>query len=642
MPLIQQIREAEAQVPVLEGRARQTKEDAEADGTITPEEQADIDRVEGKLADLRSLLRNLTEQWEANKQAYSEFRNRLSDGLAEASACQYAVMEGLQSRIIAAQDATDAKAGEEDYATALAQGEVLEGLVGEFHTQMAELEIKRADYEERLASIQPKLEEYSQSLPTHGYVDQQMGEMVTIQGEMETAAEAGDFEAALGHLDRLAAKVDEIDAAIIAKEEEYRTARGTLDDRLNEISQDAYFDIMAERDALGSSTDAIDTAAEAEDWQGALTLTEQALVDCESYSALVQEQENTKSTIESRIEPMRSGIDAHSGSTSSVKSGAEANLATIEAALRGEGSLNQALQLTDTVMTQISEMDTLKSVNDRLAAADPDDLDDVSRQIVEEMKAAGTLNTLPTEARTDLVNNMMQGTPTADEHAAIQEIFSMPHIDRQFEAIDEERRQSIIDAYMSDPEVQRMAEEWDGMDADERMAAVRKLIEVPCGDEGWDVGMPDRIEPITDGWTDGTITLGAYTHETGNPPQSLMTFNVGADAMNPDDFGFADALDTVTHEIGHRYQMQLIERLNPSHPDPLEPGDPEYEQARWLQQDDNYLNNHNAQFDNIYWTSPSETHSRVMGSEMQAGLREGFDLPEAEGGHDHHGHGHTH
>ena len=95
--------------------------------------------------------------------------------------------------------------------------------------------------------------------------------------------------------------------------------------------------------------------------------------------------------------------------------------------------------------------------------------------------------------------------------------------------------------------------------------------------------------------------------------------------------------------MGHRYQMQLIERLDPSHANALSPGDPEYEQARWLQQDDNYFNNHHDEFDNIYFTSPSETHSRVMGNEVKQGLAEGFDLPEEEedddgGGGDGHSH----
>ncbi len=117
-----------------------------------------------------------------------------------------------------------------------------------------------------------------------------------------------------------------------------------------------------------------------------------------------------------------------------------------------------------------------------------------------------------------------------------------------------------------------------------------------------------------------------------------MTFNTNADAHG--DFG--EVLDTITHEMGHRYQMQLIERLDPSHPDALSPGDPEYEQARWLQQDDNYFNNHHDEFDNIYFTSPSETHSRVMGNEVKEGLREGFDLPEEEDDDGGGGDGHSH
>lgn len=625
----------------MEDTARQTRADAESDGHISPDEQRRIDAVEAKLADLRALVSGLREQWTTNKANYDALRNSIADGLVAASRCEYQILVPLQEQIIVKQDAADAAAGERDFATALGPARELESLLADFETRLADIEEKRAEYEPALAALQPRLVQHSQSRPELAYVDGLMSERVTLQDEMEAAAETGDYETALRLLQDLTAKLDEIDAAILAKKTEYEEQRSVLGERITELTAEVYVDIGAERDALAATLGPIDQAAAAEDWQTALDLTAQGLVDCESYEALVDEQEALKTTIEERLATIRSDLEAHEDSTSSVKRGAEANVARIEAALTGGGSLADALARTDTVMHQIEEMAVLKSVTDRLDAADPADLDDVSRTIVEEMTAAGTLNTLPTEARTTLIDNMMSGTPTDDEHAAIQEIFSIPHVDRQFEEVDRQTRQSIIDAYMSDPEVQELADNWHEMESADRMAAVRKLIEVPCGEDGWDVGVPANIVPFDQPRdADGSLLYGAYSHSSDR-----MTFNVNDDAHG--DFG--EVLDTITHEMGHRYQMELIERLDPSHPEALSPGDAEYEQARWLQQDDNYLNrfsdpaDDDDPFDRIYFTSPSETHSRVMGNEVKAGLRAGFNLPEEEeedgGGH---GHGHTH
>jgi hypothetical protein len=639
--IIEQIREAEAQLPALNETARRTHAEAMEDGEISPDEQRKIDTIDDKISNLRDMVQRLRDEWQRNKDNYTQMRDAMSGPLAAASVCEYEILSADQEAIIAADTATNASAGAEDFADALVKGGELEQLLADFQTRLELIEEQRAEYEPALAALQPRLDQYSQSTPELAYADALMSDLVTTQGEMEAAATSGDYENALRLLSDLTAKLDEIDAAIEAKKAEYTEQRSAFDSRLSEVSAEVYVDIGAERDALAESASAMDTAAAAEDWQTALDLANQGLVDCESYHALVTEQQGVQATIQERLTVIKSDLAAHSDSTSSVKRGADANVSTIEGALSGGGSLNAALALTDTVMQQITELNALKAVNDRLAAADPDDLDDVSRAIVDEMKAAGTLNDLPTETRTTLVDNLMRNDPpTDDEHAAIQEIFSLPHVDRQFEAVDSEVRQSIVDSYMSDPEVQELAANWNDMEPADRMAAVNKLIQVPCGEDGWNVGVPANINAFDTPFVDGSGLYGAYSHGS-----DTMTFNVNDDAHG--DFG--EVLDTITHEMGHRYQMQLIERLDPTHPNALSAGDPEYEQARWLQQDDNYLNrfsdpdDDDDPFDRIYFTSPSETHSRVMGSEVKAGLREGFNLPEGEddeeGGH-HHDHAH--
>ncbi len=573
----------------------------------------------------------------AAKDQYEQILGTLNARLDAASQCEYVTLVPIQEQIIAAQGQLENAVVNHDYVLAMEEVEGLSSLLDEFETRFAEVEQQRLDYETGRAALDPKISEYSVSREEWIYLEPETSRLADLVTTLDTQVSAGDYVAALGLLADVEACIVAIETAMEDKKADYETQRADFDSRLIDAQKTTYIDLVDLRDGLAATVTLIDQAAAASDWQAAYDLVGQGLVDLDGLEAGVAEQVELERLINSRLPAIKTEFGTLSGVTSSIQTTAATRLAGIERALAGNGSLTQAALDVDTFFEEVNELAEIKRVGALLDAADPADLDDVSRQVVEDMKAAGTLDRLPTELRTTLVDNMMQGTPTADEHAAIQEIFSMPHVDRQFEEVDSKVRQSIVDAYMNDPDVQELATNWATMDPAARQAAVATLIEVPCGDEGWDVGTPGSIAPFDTPFSTapGAENLyGAYSHS-----RDEMTFNTNDDAHGD----FSEVLDTITHEMGHRYQMQLIERLDPAHSDALSPGDPEYEQARWLQQDDNYFNAHHDEFmDNIYFTSPSETHSRVMGSEIKQGLDEGFDFPEEEEGDDGGGHGHTH
>lgn len=708
---IEQITAAETQIDTMVQNERSMRAEAMADGTIDSTEQASLDRIKGKIDQLRDAVQKLRTEWEENKRIWEsragdfgqlngqldELRawehidySALESGIDEVAAaeaeqdfagatalldsaiasmdpvyqeyqrqsaakdqyeqiwsalqprldasaqCEYAALTPVQEQIIAGQAQVENAVMNRDYVVAVEAAESLAAHVDEFEARFAEIEEQRAEYQAGRAALDPRITEYSVSRPEWTYIEAKLGQLADLLTATDALVTVGDFAGALASLTEVEGAIDAIDTAIADKQAEYETQRADFDARMTAVQATTYVDLAALRDGLAANIGPIDQAAAAGDWQTALDLVGQGLVDLDSFDAAVTEQEDLERLIKGRLPALKTELGTFTDVTSSVKTTATARVASIEGALAGRSSLTEAARNIDTLVAELNELAEIKRIGALLNAADPADLDDVSRQIVDDMKAAGTLDTLPTELRTTLVDNMMAGTPTDDEHAAIQEIFSLPHVDRQFEEMDSQTRQSIVNAYMNDPEVQELAENWATMDPAARQAAVAKLIEVPCGEDGWDVGTPGTITPFDTPFSNapGAENLyGAYSHSNDE-----MTFNTNDDAHG--DFG--EVLDTITHEMGHRYQMQLIERLDPSHPDALSPGDPEYEQARWLQQDDNYFNNHHDEFDNIYFTSPSETHSRVMGNEVKEGLREGFDLPEEEDDDGGGGDGHSH
>ena len=57
--IIEQIREAEAQLPALNETARRTHAEAMEDGEISPDEQRKIDTIDGKISNLRDMVQRL-------------------------------------------------------------------------------------------------------------------------------------------------------------------------------------------------------------------------------------------------------------------------------------------------------------------------------------------------------------------------------------------------------------------------------------------------------------------------------------------------------------------------------------------------------------------------------------------------------
>lgn len=83
---------------------------------------------------------------------------------------------------------------------------------------------------------------------------------------------------------------------------------------------------------------------------------------------------------------------------------------------------------------------------------------------------------------------------------------------------------------------------------------------------------PPEIVTYNDPGSKNLIDNGYF-----NPNDGKIYLNTDPKASLGRDL--ATTLDLIFHENSHNYQDKLVKRLDPSSPDPLDPADPEYNQA---------------------------------------------------------------
>jgi hypothetical protein len=264
--------------------------------------------------------------------------------------------------------------------------------------------------------------------------------------------------------------------------------------------------------------------------------------------------------------------------------------------------------------TLVAELKQVEDIRGKLdGAKTPEEKKKAAQAVVDDVEKKGGLANLPTEARNILIEEMLKGTVSAKDTAAINKIWANPTLDPDFDALDKPVRDKIIKAYAEDPKVLEYRKNWGTMTADQKKDAVKYLTGIPCGKDGWNVGDPSSFE-FFDSARDakGSVLYGSYNHDSGK-----MRVNLHKDAHGD----FDELLDTVAHEIGHKQQGVLIDQYRTG---TLKPGDPNYEEAKSLSLCDDYRRKHNAEFKKVYSTSPEEAHSRVMGSELQTEMKKKF------------------
>jgi hypothetical protein len=393
--------------------------------------------------------------------------------------------------------------------------------------------------------------------------------------------------------------------------DDYQALLKRVQPRMQLANQCALPSLEASKTKLNSSFKAMQASAGKNDFAAAIatgTALESALTTFETEREKARKQ--IKSQVNANLPTIQTEMKALTTAKSKIKDRIEALITSIAAAVKGddETALFKAANDLDKLPELVRSLKAVEDVRKKMDGAKTEgDKKKEAKKIVDEIAKKGEIAQMPTEARNILIEAMLKGKVTGNDTTAINKIWATPTLDSAFDEVDKPVRDSIVKAYAEDPKVLEYRKNWKTMKPDEKKKAIKYLTSIPCGKNGWNVGDPVNFK-FFDTPTDakGNTSYGSYNRGT-----DTMSANLNDDAHAR----FDELLDTVAHEIGHKQQGQLIDQYRKGK---LKPGDANYEEAKALALCEDYRKGHYDEFKKVYETSPEETHSRVMGSELQA------------------------
>jgi hypothetical protein len=199
----------------------------------------------------------------------------------------------------------------------------------------------------------------------------------------------------------------------------------------------------------------------------------------------------------------------------------------------------------------------------------------------------------------DLVGN---GKPTGDVRKAQIKVFRNMKLDPGFKAREATRADKVADEIKDDADIKASAKDWAGTSKDQKIRALKQLMEAQCKQLGIKVPPFETYDKAPG--ADGTVEDGNY-----DPKDGKMHFNINAGANKT----FTDAMDTIVHETSHAYQDDLVKRFKAG---TLKPDDPDYAQAQMFEANDSADNYIQPDEDMAaYVAQPEENHARVVAAD---------------------------
>jgi hypothetical protein len=560
----------------------------------------------------------------AAEAAYQAALAALSPRLQAASVCQAIGAETLHQAVIDAETAMKASADAAAFEQAIEQAKAVDSALTAYEAVVEDYEL----YQARLSAIQDELVEATVSQPKWTYLQPIQAEMARAQTEMETAAAAHDYAAALVSIADLEAKLTEFHESIAAKKGEYEAARAALDDMLKHVEPCTY-PLQPQKTAVQTIQKDIEKSAADEDWDAAVNGIgglEKALLD---FQAAHDAHDTTlRAKITAELPAMRTAADhKDNGELSSAKM-LKNDITTLDKALAGKDDLTEAVEVMERAKKLAADLEKVRKIRDRLDKMFGSDTEAVN--IVDELKKDGTLKDLPIEARNMLIEKLTKdglfNSVTPDEQKAVQEIWkSTAKLDPAFEAMDKKKTDSIVKNLRDDPKVQEYAAKWTTLSSAEKQAAMKYIGNMIGGKDGFDVKGSENINYMVDQGECPTKPnlMGFHREKTDTTPEEIsVCMSNTSGSWNPST-DFADVALNLVHEVGHGYQEALIDKYESGE---LKPGSPEYEQAKSLSLDRKYFEEFPADYKkwDIYVHSPMEQQSRHTSNRVRKDLPPGY------------------
>lgn len=232
-----------------------------------------------------TLVQDLSSQLDALEQAKAEIDQKKLDyetalaavqprlQAASSSEQRYAKLEPMLQELAQAQTSMEASAQAGDYEQANTQLDDVREKLDACEDARKELDEARQAYEQGLAEVQPRLDKALQPAQTKA-LNTARDAVATAKTDVDTAAKADDYDAAVKGLDTLRGKLDEFDKAVEAldaKKKDYETLLSTLQPRLAKAAQVKNDKLKKDQDHLAADQKSMEASALVGDWEEALT-----------------------------------------------------------------------------------------------------------------------------------------------------------------------------------------------------------------------------------------------------------------------------------------------------------------------------------------------------------------------------------
>ena len=300
----------------------------------------------------------------AAQEEYEPALQALQPRLDQAKTCTFKALVPMQQELCSAADQMQQAADKKDYVTALAQLRTLEGNVGAFETKLAEIEAKKAEYEQARAALDPKLGEASTcQYKALAELDQHIADLTT---RTDAAASEEDYEQAVTLVGELTIKVDEkITRAkeIEAKKQEYEAARQALDPKLTEASTSQYKTLAELDQQIADGTTKTDAAVAEEDYEQAVTLVGELSTKVDEKVAKVKELEEKKAAYETLAQELSGRMPNQSEADYPSLEPLQTELVSIEDQMKAAADAedyDKALEHANSLKTKLEEYETKK------------------------------------------------------------------------------------------------------------------------------------------------------------------------------------------------------------------------------------------------------------------------------------------
>ena len=378
-----------------------------------------------------------------------------------------------------------------------------------------------------------------------------------------------------------------------------------------------------------------------EDWAGALdgVATAEAVMD--AFDTAHKAHDDTiRADVVPKLAVIKAIVMADVLSTSSTRKTLTKLVAEMDASLAKTDDLTELPDKVKLADQLSKDLEVINQINARIDDKWDINKDNEALAIVEDLKKdPAKLANLPFEARNRLIDEMLDGSTGEDEQKAIQELWASTRdtVDPAFEAQDAKLTGTMLKALENDPKVQEYAKNWSGMSNADKQSAMKHIGGIIGGDDGYKLDGVEDINFTADGKRGTTDCSkrpglrGFHAEASGDKPEEISvcmsnTYTLANGSKWDPGTDMGDVLMNLTHEVGHGYQEQLIDKLESGD---LKPGDPEYEQARALQLDRKYFEKFPGDYKgSTYINSPFEQLSRItanrVGGDLPAGYGTGY------------------